>query len=530
MNPKKPFYKKPVFYVIAAIVILAVIVVVLALNHDRKMDPDPTPDTPPQTEGGAALPMGEVELIDYKFDDFTMKPRNNASVTLPVEGQLALPAGTERVPVVFVLHPAPRGGEGETANGYYGGYENLLNSLAERGIAAVSINIAPQYATAFGEYDRQNAILMEHINRLMRAVTGEETNFPKDITGRLDFENLGLIGHGEAATGLFSAAEMTLSNVGVKLRGLLLVSPNTTFTAETRKLDVPTAILEAATPMSGANYDGMDIFEELAGDNLRDGFAVLTTLEEGSAYDFNSRLGSDGSDRYQSFLGDYAADFFNTIFTRVNTFVPIGMSVREPDELYGMPARSLVVSPKRKLILHPTGLDDEKMSKVHGDIMKNLATLQVVTDSEDASRDTAGSFVGPGSGERMYYRIRWEQKGATVVVILPPGEQDLTGYESLSLMLAVDPTDSLNKAQEQSFSVALTDVEKTRSSVTLSGRAALRMTAADGQPSALGEIRIPLDEFDEAHLKQIGAIELSFDQTDSGSILLWDLSLQKEIE
>ena len=64
MNPKKPFYKKPVFYVIAAIVILAVIVVVLALNHDRKMDPDPTPDTPPQTEGGAALPMGEVELID----------------------------------------------------------------------------------------------------------------------------------------------------------------------------------------------------------------------------------------------------------------------------------------------------------------------------------------------------------------------------------------------------------------------------------------------------------------------------------
>ena len=141
------------------------------------------------------------------------------------------------------------------------------------------------------------------------------------------------------------------------------------------------------------------------------------------------------------------------------------------------------------------------------------------------------------------YNIRWTAKGGAVSI--PCKLTDFSGGASLSIYMAADSSDALNPAGEpQSFTVALKDKSGAERRVVIpKGANATAYYAGfvkhlpaeeDFSPARdiwvgympLGELRVPLNYFNEINLKEVSEITIDFDQTDSGSIMISGIYLQ----
>lgn len=133
---------------------------------------------------------------------------------------------------------------------------------------------------------------------------------------------------------------------------------------------------------------------------------------------------------------------------------------------------------------------------------------------------------------RALMNIKWEQKGAEVKI--QPETTGFSGFQAITINSVIDSADEINPRNiSQRFSVILRDSSGNSSSLTLPeglhavsySRAKIDSTSIADQEiyywsrnTALADINLPLDEFQQIDRANIASVSLLFDQTEQGSI------------
>lgn len=136
--------------------------------------------------------------------------------------------------------------------------------------------------------------------------------------------------------------------------------------------------------------------------------------------------------------------------------------------------------------------------------------------------------------------VKWTSENDTVTI--KPKTSDFTSNKSLIINLAVDSADELNeKNKSQSFTVQLKDNRQNISNISFpEAMNALKyydgeigVTPLDNEEIKywttkipLGEVRIPLKDFQNIDLSNIDEVSFLFNKTLSGGILIESIQLQ----
>ena len=135
------------------------------------------------------------------------KARN---LPIRLSGLIAAPPTGENLPIVIVMHGSHGSGcsssDGMTEdwpcpgdeNPYYEGFAYLVEALAAKGYVAVSINANPAYVMAYGEArpnKRLPVLFDQYMTKIAAAVNGEDQDFGVDLAGRVDLNQLVILGH-----------------------------------------------------------------------------------------------------------------------------------------------------------------------------------------------------------------------------------------------------------------------------------------------------------------------------------------------
>ena len=123
-------------------------------------------------------------------------------------------------------------------------------------------------------------------------------------------------------------------------------------------------------------------------------------------------------------------------------------------------------------------------------------------------------------------RVGWSREGAALRLAPSTRPVDMRGYEAVALSVAVTPHDAdptLNSGTAaRPFSLVLVDSRGRRAEVPVSSRE----SAVRAWPTltVLGTVRIPLARFTGVDLARIVSVELAFDRTARGAILVTDVA------
>ncbi len=242
----------------------------------------------------------------------------------------------------------------------------------------------------------------------------------------------------------------------------------------------------------------------------------------------------------QSFLMSYATDFFD-FYHYGNQTGNIGLDSSQiaPNQIYDYAVLTSLVTPNALGIINPNSdPTSEKFNMLDGTIDMYNASLSYVTESYMAPYDGAYGFQHPGLPISLgLFKLSWTVDSGLFSTAIPTAYQDISGYASISMWLAVDVANQLNTGNTaQSLMVTLQDSQGCLEHLILDN-SSIALRLPDGQLSSstyqsqwstftpLSNIRIPLDTFTKVDLSQITDITIRFNQTESGSIYLGDLRL-----
>lgn len=486
-----------------------------------------------------------------------------------LKGLIAVPPTGENLPIAIIIHgsheigcPSPDGytatwpcpGE-EIPN--YQGFAHLLEALAEHGYVAVSLNANPAYVSAYGQSapnQRLPLLLDQYLAKIAAATKGEDVGLGVDLTGRVDWKQLVILGHsagGEDVSWIIdSRADHTAPeqiNAGQgPIAAAILQAPSATNPRDI-ETSLPLAVLLPACDRDVADLSGLYYYESARLQPQSDNLAVSLYLPGMNHNRFNSlladeKLGNassicDGAllpeEAQQGFLADYATHFYDAVLGRngENTAsVGIDPSQPAPAILFGRNVLTSLALPTDKRWALPLSADGAK-----GVVTGVDCGLGYVL-AEDKMETYRLRFNQPGSPGEL--ALAWNGKGGIYSLDLPEGKRNLTGYQTLHLRAVFDPLNTLNEeGQPQSFSLHLTDGEGKTASVTLKDEPALAFPAGKkgfddsikvdtwDNHGILSSIRVPLTSFTGVDLSNIQSIALVFDATDTGAIFVTDLEL-----
>ena len=417
-------------------------------------------------------PQPKGRTYVYDLGQGSLKNPSRPDTPYQMQGVVGVPDGEKR-PVVVLLHgahPIDKASE----NRYDLGFSYLVNELAEAGYLAVSMNIAINYSFEDGEPNGCECtvqVVEQQMERLARAIGGEQGIFPCDLTGKGDLDQLILIGHSRAGSDIYEVAAR-LPDLGVD--GLLSVAPAliTPFSGELP--DVPTSILIPQYDGDVIMLDGAKIYDELENDPARTASAELVYLKGGNHAGFSTALvrpdpfadaksiaATMPAEKQRAFFCQYTKEFLQAVLEDQQT--PYADAQELPDRYADCEILMQADVPAKDLF-----------SAVGADAQ--MTTEKAAADWVNASStidNTAGAFLLPG-GFTTYdlLRIRWDAPGAEVSF---PCSADLSGYTNLQIDLAQDSSDERNGQRDQQVVVMLQDARGNRASVTLpAGTPALR--------------------------------------------------------
>lgn len=554
----------------------------------------PAPDaTSTPVAGPAETPAAAPVAVEYNLGETTILqarfPEESRFRHMPVRlnGLIAAPtAGQGPFPVVMIIHgthpgcPLDEMGvdrwpcDPQVEQRNYSGFAYLAEALAQQGYVALVPNFNAEHTFGFGEPDageRLGQLFDLTMQALADATAGGANGFGVELAGQADLSRLALLGHsrgGEAAVGLANSPALMAASRGYgPAAGVLLIAGASTFLDPWTSVSAPLAMIQSACDGDVTSQDGQFFFEgpRLAPDQTQ--WASSVWLERANHNGFNTLLPRDmmvhsDSDRpdctplldgatQRAWLVDYSGDFLATLFAEDAAAVDaararLGLDVTAPapDELYGLPARVAFLAPAagRQTVLLPAAAEELAIHRLGGAVTaegvathfcpKGFYSAQTLPGSEPCQRN-----IVTVPGQPAHAVLSWETPGAALRFALPESAGNLSGYTTLSLRAAVDPTSPRNAAgQPQALSVQLTDRAGQRAVVaTRPGEPALAFPPGEMRELSatdpgfftgrvpLTVIRLPLDSFAGVDLSDIAEIALLFDQTPSGALFLADL-------
>jgi hypothetical protein len=503
-------------------------------------------------------------------------------------GEITVPVGARgRRPVAVLLHGAHQSCELPGASlptqdwpcrpsfldvESFTGYRYLARLLASWGFVVISIDgnpVAPAdggvltfpdgaQLTPETFMDMRAKIVDRQLGRLGRANRGEQgaaVDFGFGLGGRLDLSRVGLMGHSRGGEGVVWASLLSGPRT-YRIRAIVALAPVDFFR---RKVpDVPFALLLPAC-------DG-DVFDLQGGyfyDDVRDrkrAAPLWQAVVLGGNHNFFNTVWEDevglflpdpgtpadpcasdqiGKTRLSRPRQEAVAAAVIVPFMRVfaggaptslvgrlgfGGAIPSAIAGADVDVSYQPPTaeRLDVVRPSRPAALRRNllgGSQEASGLAAYGLCLYDAGTLY-----------GGGSIRGCGSEPAMQahalgeLRVAWNRRGGRVVTRIPPAFGDVRSFEALSIRAVIDPSDARRnpRGAGRPFTLALRDT---------SGRAAAVAVARDHPAvrypvriAVLGTVRIPLSAFAGVDLSRIAAVEIRFDRTAKGRLLLTDLS------
>jgi hypothetical protein len=535
-----------------------------------------------------AYNLGETTITQARF------PEDSRFHNMPVRlnGVIAVPTGDDGpYPVVFIIHgthpgcPEEEGGvdrwpcDPEVEQPNYRGFAYLTEALAAEGYVAVAPNFNAENTFGFGEGDpgeRLAQLVTIHLSALAEAASGGTNEFGVELNGRADMSRMALFGHsrgGEAASWLTNSQGLGLPDAAETfgygpVHGLLLLAPAPIFTKPAGSL-VPQVIILPACDGDVVGQDGQLFYEGARLDPSQEEWALSVWLEQANHNAFNEILGRDmigfpdrpecaelmPATEQRQFLTDIALTFLTTLFSedvqavddamaRLN-MIPTALA---PDSLFEQSARvmTLAEAANRLPLMVPASEAELATNLVGGTVTaeglmpffceEGYFTPSVRPGSEPCKR---ANVTVPGNPAMVV--VSWAQPDGALRLALPEEAGDLSGFTTLSLRTAVDPTSPLNApGQYQSFAVQLTD--RTGATAVIQTRPdepALAFPPGTMQEddifvdglftgrAPMTTLRLLLSDFAGVDLTQISEVALLFDQTPSGTLFMGDIELVK---
>ncbi len=534
---------------------------------------------PTYTAQIASYNLGETTIVQEAF------PEDNRFHNMPVrlEGVIGVPESDQTHPVVLIMHGShaicpeefqwPCTADEEQKN--YEGFTYLVESLAEAGFVALSINVNAEHTLGYGESPptvRTKQLMDLHLGELAAAQAGESDKFGLDLNGRTDLSQLVWLGHsrgGDFANQIVREQNLAAaaSPVGYgPVAGLIFVAPSLLTLDAIPTADVPFSVILPAcdgdvTTLSGQGFYESARFEE------RNSSGTSVYVEGANHNHFNAILDSEyvtpqagrpdcteenmlTAGQQQEFLAQYTLDFLQTLYGQPRQAQAarqrLGMDVTgaAPTTYNDLAVRFnfLPESANQLAIMQP---------KSEGELSDNLLGGAVTLNGVDVLFCTQGYYVPanePGSepckrvnfnqpGYPQQFVASWESSGADWRLAIPETAMNLTEYTAVQLRTALDPLSELNPAaQPQSFTIELVDSTGNRAQVVTPP---IDFPVGENQPNDYFEggfysghvhmstLRIPLNEFDGIDLATVTEMVLIFDQTPGGTLFVADLDLVK---
>lgn len=477
-------------------------------------------------------------LYGYDLGESAVKNSSGRPDTpYQMQGIVGVPEGENR-PIAVILHGShPIGTASE--NRYDLGFSYLVDALADAGYLAVSMNIAINYSFEDGEptgNERTIQVVEQQLAQLEKAIHGEETAFPVDLTGKGDLDQVVLLGHSRGGCDIFAVAEALEQQIGVV--GLLPMAPSKTVFLEEGAADLPVSILLPQYDGDVTMLDGATMFEDIRNNDTTT--AELIYLEDGNHGGFSTALIRPApfgrpedldqimpAAEQQAFMAQYAVDFMDAVTEDHTT--PMNQETALPDTLYGRPVVIRTYNHEKTLFQ----AQEQDASKVTA----QDATVKAVNFSYVQQENTAGMFNLPGSFQTYgLLQLDWQKDGASVTIPVQG-----TAGTALRIDLAQDSTSAANGQQDLALSVTVTDRQGKTATVTFpAGTAPLRHQAGevvsydnwDGTVSQfystftpLGSLLIAESQLNGIKLETVQSVTLHF-TGDSGTIMLRQIAVQ----
>ena len=538
----------------------------------------PTPAPTESVESPAPPPTGEFQMTDfeiesgleesyeYEYAEFSLgdgvyTTQGGREMPYKIRGVMAVPAGDGPFPLVLIAHGAHE--EEDETRRFDTGFDYLAKGLAQSGYIAVSMDMLMPYIQRYGGNDdyieKLLAIFEDHMQGLRSAHDGERL-YPMDLTGKISFEEIALLGHSRSGAAVFQIAKDGLDR-GLGVKAVLSLAPSADFWAEFPAL--PIAVLVPQYDGDVIQLDGAYIYDFL--EPRIDGDHSVTILMGANHNFFNRNLPRDDSiardmensytplsrEEQEDFLVSFAADFFSTSFGEADRFYHLAQP--QPNKMYGRDInRQFRLSGPVNLIDAGTaaGFSSESAHIRHAvdsvifredELLVNTVTTSVLKTILDGTRDKEAETLEYVPLNRNLIGIEWNQKGALVSVT--PLVSDFSGKTAMSIRMIPDSASELNvPGQALSFTVILRDTEGGVARVTTAANqnvlspypGELRETVLTEnfsikywEPATpLGMLHIPLSYFEAVDIRVIQSMELLLDGSESGAILIASWQLQ----
>jgi dienelactone hydrolase len=562
--------------------------------------PAPPPATlrAPLPAATVATPAEKAVSVEYDLGETTVTqarfPEDSRFRNMPVRlnGLLAAPGGQGPFPVIVILHGThpgcpeidhvdrwPCDPADEQPN--YRGFAYLAERLAAAGYVALSINVNAENTFGFGEPtpgERLGQIVDKHLQALAVASAGGENGFGLDLEGKADMRRLAFAGHsrgGDMAYLLAKSPEMAARAAAPNgygpIAGILMVAPSPGFVDPADGSPVPLSIVLPMCDGDVINLEGQHFYEGARLASAQQAWVTSSFVEAANHNFFNSTLGDDPFGRQgrpdcdpllepevqQAFLGNYAVDFFATLFGGARggagaakapegpAKARLGMdsTMPAPSELYGRAARVAVLpaADQRTSIFTPASARELVTNRLGGAVTaEGMSTFfceagyYTPLSRPGTEPCRRASVVIPGDPALVV--VNWDRPGAALRFEIPERKGNLSRASAITLRAAVDPLSELNApGQGQAFSIRLTDgTGRTATAAVSPDEPALRYptgeTVADasfGQVFTgrvpLTTVRVPMSAVGGIDKTDIREVSLLFDRTPSGALFLADL-------
>lgn len=464
------------------------------------------------------------------------------------------------------------------------GYSYIAEHLATWGYVVVSINAnrgitcGRGNATDGGLNLARGRLVLKHLEILSKWNNGDAADdvYPmpdalKDLQGRLDFDNVGLMGHSRGGEGV-RAAYVQYRDQGsvwpakilepVTFSGIFEIGPVDGQTSRT--LDAPGTAWAVLLPMCDgdvSNLQGMKPFDRMldgapeatpapkamfAAWGTNHNFFNLQWMEsdssgcngEGHEAIFQRETSDALSDQVKVGLSSMAAFFrahvgpmahrvFNRTFDPLYALSPALLGITSYERAYA----DTTSAEGRKQLQAFKHKDDELLpvdpaapeGETYAPYAPTNVTVKIGSVSEhDTVLRAAQLSWSPAEGEAASFETVWAAPGAGV---------DLTDMAYLGLRVS-RRKDELNPITPTDFSLQLVGADgKVSSPVAVGDYATLvgPVGGGWGQHYVLQSVRVPLERFAGLELGAVRGVRLVFDRTPTGAIYVADISAGKEL-
>ena len=479
-----------------------------------------------------------IQVHRFDFGDAGMTNMIGNPIPAPLTGMIAAPNGTDRHPLVLILHGAS---PADVYTPTYSGFDYLVRQLAAEGYIAMSVSVNIEYSIEHGESiagEWGQELFEIHLDYLARANAGEDVGYGLNLENRINLNQIHILGHsrgGELADTLVRRDDAAgISRIHSILRIAPTVVPYREEWGDAPHPDIPVAILLPEFDGDVVDNIGQVVFDEVKEQAQNENIVSLVYLRGANHNYFNRMFDFDEGTfhvnrltraQQESFLMHYAAAFLAYVNGERAAWGIFDPASAQPQTMFGMHVTaSTYFSGMRPVIAAPS---------------EDAVTALVTTGAVDANFHVQaigqGLFSHPAVFSRAdmrlpLYDIQWEGSGS---LTFPTTTSNFSAYGAISFYVAVDSSNALNASgQNQSFVVTLTDNAGVQQDIIVpAGTSALSWHHGEMEENyflgevwngfhPLGELRIPLSFFDAINLGNVSSITIDFGRTSSGAIML----------